>query len=94
MNNSTEYQFKIPDIDGKTKGLTGRIVVGQGIEIFIDGYDCKEMEPNCGSIIYVEMYNGKPAVDVWNNIRSDAPVRTPLDLASEELREPEEKEKA
>jgi len=88
MAEAVEYQFKIPDIDGKTKGLTGRIVVGQGIEIFIDGYGCKEVEPNTGSIVYLEMYNGAPAIDVWNNIRSDAPVKVPLDLASEELREP------
>jgi len=79
--------FQIPCIDGKGDPITGRIEIGQGVEIFLDGYGTQEMEPGYGSLIYLENYNGRVSVSIWPDIRSGDAKTISLEKAKEELRE-------
>jgi hypothetical protein len=83
--------FSIPNLDASIgfvgERLTGRIEIGQGVEIFIDGYGLREMAPGEGSVIYLEKYNNKVNVTVWPDIRSGDGRTIQLDKAKEELRE-------
>ena len=87
----TVIPFDIPNIDARVKlvgeRLTGRIEIGQGVEIFIDGYGLREMEPGEGSVIYLEKYNGKANVTVWPDITDGDGTTIDLETAKEELRE-------
>lgn len=81
--------FQIPCIDGKGAPVTGRIEIGQGVEIFLDGYGLQEMEPGYGSLIYLENYNGRVSASIWPDIRSGDAKTIGLEKAKEERREEE-----
>jgi len=88
----TVIPFDIANLDASVglvgERLTGRIEIGdQGIDIYIDGYGLREMEPGHGSVIYLEKYNGKANVTVWPDITDGDGTTIDLETAKEDLRE-------
>lgn len=79
-------EFTIPCIDGDGEPATGRIEIGQGVGIYIDGYGLREMEPGHGDVIYLEKYNGKANVTIWPDIREGDGQTIDLEPAREERR--------
>ena len=84
--------FSIPNLDASIglvgERLTGRIEIGdQGVDIFIDGYGLREMEPGGGGVIYLEKYNGRASVTIWPDITDGDGTTINLEKAKEDLRE-------
>ena len=89
-NDKTIIPFSIPKQDGEEDGeCTGRIEIGPlGIEIYIDGHGMKCMDPDQGSIVYLNHYDGSPQLVVHSDINQEDPgLVIQLAGAAEELRE-------
>ncbi len=82
----TETKFTVPDGLGGTRVIT----VGQereGIFVHPEGTGCMEMD-DCAPI-YIEFFDGKPRVLVWEDINDPDPTLIELDTALESNRVPD-----
>jgi len=85
----TEVKFTVPDGLGGTK----TIKVGQereGIFVHLEGTGCMEMD-DCAPV-YIEFYDGRPRVIVWDDINDPDPVVMELDKALESNRKSDTEE--
>jgi hypothetical protein len=50
------------------------VATGFGLEIFAEGYGCCGMAPGHGSIVFLELYDGKLWLRVWTDINNEDPT--------------------
>jgi hypothetical protein len=85
----TIFPFSLPKENGDEEGLvTGRIERGAyGVEVFLDGYGAKAANPDQGSIIYLNHWDGSPQLVVHGDITEEDPTHIiQLETAEESRR--------
>jgi hypothetical protein len=50
------------------------------LDIFLAGLGTKTMQPGCGSVMHLELYDGKPMLRVWADINNEEPTHV-IDLS-------------
>ena len=82
--------FSMPIENGDEEGrMDGRIEIGPlGFEVYIEGFGVQEMDPDFGSVLYLNHYEGSPQVVVHGDILQPDPTHViQLATAAEERRE-------
>ena len=66
--------------DEKHPDVPGRIEIGPGgVEIFFEGHGTCCMQPGKGSLIFIEVYEGRLVMRIWADINSEDPTHV-IDL--------------
>ena len=88
INSSTQHPiipFVLEDAGDCECKVGGRIELwSRGIEVFVDCYGTKCMNPGHGFPVYIEVYNGELRVLVWSDINEEDPTHA---ITLEEARE-------